>query len=74
MHINILFYRTLRDFGFGKSGMEALIQDEILHLLEMMDKDLGQETSISLKFGTSVVNALWTIITGQRYEQDDKVQ
>lgn len=58
--------RNLRDFGFGKSGMEALIHDEILELFQHLDKDLGQPVTPSTTFNISVLNSLWRTLTGSR--------
>ena len=59
--------KTLRDFGFGKTSMEGMIHQEIQDLLSSMEKEVGSIVQVQKKFNISVVNALWTIITGNRY-------
>jgi hypothetical protein len=51
--------------------MEHIVQDEIQECIEKLKKDAGQPISTSNKFNVAVVNALWTIITGERFKQDD---
>nr|AKH03502.1 cytochrome P450 3036B1 [Paracyclopina nana] len=63
--------RRLRDFGMGKSSMEELIQEEIRQLCQKLDKQLNQPLKVDLTYNLSVVNALWTVITGSRLSLDD---
>ena len=63
--------RHLRDFGFGKSSMENMILDEVHELLEGMKKDAGKPVMTQNRFNIAVLNALWTITSGQRLKQDD---
>ena len=63
--------RTLRDFGFGKKSMESLIMDEVNEVLEWMSKNEGIPVSVNKKFSLAVVNALLTIMSGKRYDQED---
>jgi len=60
-----------RDFGFGKSSMEELINEEVLQFSAELDKHLNQPISVKNKFNISVINGLWTIIAGKRFELDD---
>ena len=63
--------RRLRDFGLGKSSMEELIHEEIRQLFEQLDKQINQPLTMSLIFNVSVLNALWTLLTGSRLPLDD---
>ena len=60
-------YLIFRDFGFGKSNMEELIREEILQFMNHLEPELNQPISLSNKFNISVINGLWTIMTGKRY-------
>nr|APH81377.1 cytochrome P450 CYP3036A1 [Tigriopus kingsejongensis] len=63
--------RHLRDFGFGKTGMEALILNEIQELLEVMETEIGTDVRFKGKFNSSIINVLWTIMTGRRCSLND---
>lgn len=57
--------RQLRDFGFGKNTMEALIMDEVHEFKEMLKKKGGKPIGeIKDKFSLAVVNSLWTVVGG----------
>ena len=62
--------KSLRDLGFGKSSMETLIHIEVNALNESLQKDVGQPIGLKNRFNISVINALWTLISGNRYELD----
>jgi len=71
--------RHLRDFGFGKKSMEGLIQEEIATLIENLNKRISgskniQEDGILIKdlFPVSVINILWTIMAGVRYDHNNE--
>ncbi|TRY61580.1 hypothetical protein TCAL_01476 [Tigriopus californicus] len=63
--------RNLRDFGFGKSGMESLIKMEVEELLEVMETEVGTDVPFNVNFYASVINALWTILNGDRVGLND---
>ncbi|CAG7816040.1 unnamed protein product [Allacma fusca] len=64
-------FRHLRDFGFGKNYMEELIQEEVDELLGWL-KYLGNNpVCLNTKFTLAVVNSLWRIITGKRFDHSD---
>ena len=62
--------KSLKDLGFGKSTMESLIHLEVNALNESLGKTIGQPIDLKNKFNISVINALWTLISGTRYELD----
>lgn len=63
--------KKLRDFGFGKSSMEDFIHEEIELLQQLLDQKLNQTLTMSLVFNLSVVNGLWTLLTGSRLSLED---
>jgi cytochrome P450 len=63
--------RTLRDFGFGKKSMESAVHEEIKDLIETFKKSAGKPQSTKNAFNAAVLNALWTLIAGERFKQDD---
>ncbi|KAG8224269.1 hypothetical protein J437_LFUL005075, partial [Ladona fulva] len=68
--------RNLRDLGFGKRSMESMIREEALELvsrLTEMGKKAGTEgVDMERVFTIPVLNSLWSIMTGQRYSQEDE--
>ena len=63
--------RHLRDFGFGKNTGEELIRNELKEFIQGLDKNVGKPISINRSFNVAILNTLWMIMSGVRYEQDD---
>lgn len=68
--------RHLREFGFGRRTMAAMVEEESEDLVRMfMDKiKPAQSAIVSMKdvFGVSVLNTLWTMMANNRYNPEDK--
>ena len=54
--------------------METLIIDEVHELMKWIATNENKVVSVNDKFSLTVLNALWMIIAGQRYDQDDTKQ
>ena len=63
--------RHLRDFGFGKTTGEELITNEMKEFIQRLEQHIGKPFSVNRSFGVAVLNTLWMILSGVRYEQDD---
>ncbi|ODN00919.1 Farnesoate epoxidase [Orchesella cincta] len=64
--------RQLRDFGFGKSSMEELVQEEVKMLIAHLKTFEGQPIkNLKQMLQISVLNSLWMIISNKRFSQDD---
>lgn len=67
--------RTLRDFGFGKRHtMQSAIEAETTELVKEFKEAIKSSDSIiriRTTFTLSVLNVLWCMVAGQRYEHDD---
>ena len=63
--------RTLRDFGFGKQGMEELIKEEVQMFKSLIDHENGKPFDIGGKLNLPILNALWKLTVGERFEYDD---
>jgi len=63
--------RTLRDFGFGKTKMEDMIKEEVELFLDLIKKTEGEPFDFCTKFNLPIVNALWRICLGQKFDYDD---
>lgn len=64
--------RQLRDIGFGKSSMEDLILNEVQELLTVLKDKCGKPFEVEHLFEMAVVNALWTLVSGRRFESNDQ--
>lgn len=64
--------RQLRDFGFGKSSMQALITEELSEMIERLKKRAGTPVGELRKtLRLAIVNSLWSILISKRFDQDD---
>ena len=64
--------RQLRDFGFGKSGMQNLIMHEVVELIYSIKSKKGEPlTNIRATMRIAMVNSLFTILLSKRFEHDD---
>lgn len=62
--------RTLRDLGFAKTAMEGIILEEVNTMITFLEKNADKSISGNRIFNGPVVNALWTIISGERQDWD----
>ena len=63
--------RTLRDFGFGKKGMEEMIQEEVDLFKGLIEKNIGEPFDFLNKFNLPILNALWRVTSGERFDYDN---
>ena len=63
--------RNLRDFGFGGTSMEDIIMEEVKELLDWIKEKTGQPITLNRRLKLATFNALWRILSGERYEHDD---
>ncbi|XP_032796985.2 methyl farnesoate epoxidase [Daphnia magna] len=67
--------RHLRDLGFGKTSIEDQMTDELGDLIKDIENgsELDPERIVDLKgiFQVSVINILWAIIAGERFQRND---
>lgn len=68
--------RHLRDFGFGRRDMGALLEEEAQDLVKSVLDTMNGNNSVVIAmndvFNISVLNALWTMLAGTRYSPGDK--
>ena len=68
--------RHLRDLGFGKTSIEDQMMDEISELIDEMKHTAKSDPDgiVDFKdlFTVSVINILWAIIGGKRFNRDDE--
>ncbi|EFX83960.1 hypothetical protein DAPPUDRAFT_47261 [Daphnia pulex] len=67
--------RHLRDLGFGKTSIEDQMMDEIADLISEISTTAKSNPDhvVDFKsiFSVSVINILWAIIGGKRFQRDD---
>ena len=64
--------KQLRNFGFGKRGMEEVITKQANDLVDHI-KSLGNIAKVDGSlFAISVLNVLWEMVVGYAFDRDDK--
>nr|APH81384.1 cytochrome P450 CYP3075C1 [Tigriopus kingsejongensis] len=63
--------KQLREFGFGKSSMEDMVNEAVDKLLESYSQTLNQPMEVNLTVNVSVISALWRIVVGESFEDLD---
>ncbi|XP_075990873.1 putative cytochrome P450 303a1 [Anticarsia gemmatalis] len=67
----------LKEFGFGRRGMQEIAQIEAVHMINdimyMIRRDRTFNTVLYMHnfFNTYILNTLWTMMAGIRYEASD---
>ena len=63
--------RFLRNKFVGKQNLENLIRIELNELFNWIRSHKGEPIVLKKRLHLAVVNTIWTLITGQRYDHDD---
>nr|AKH03511.1 cytochrome P450 3075A5 [Paracyclopina nana] len=63
--------KTLREFGFGKSSMEAGIQEDVKMLIDHLALRAGKPTEIGESLNIAIINSLWSILVGEKLKLND---
>ncbi|XP_048487627.1 farnesoate epoxidase [Plutella xylostella] len=67
--------KYLKTFGYGTASMEALITEECNELIKLRMEDAGEPIEMDHMFDIPVVNILWRIVAGKRYDlKDDRLR
>lgn len=70
--------RHLRDFGFGRRDMSVMIEEEAANMVEYLQQRILLSSKKELEcdmeniFNIHVLNTLWTMLAGIRYNNDDR--
>ncbi|XP_066254630.1 uncharacterized protein [Euwallacea similis] len=62
----------LRNFGFGRKAMEEKIHIECEALVKHLRENCGKPVFMHNAFAIYVLNALWAMIAGQRFDDNDE--
>lgn len=60
--------RTLKKIGFFKGDMTQFLFDELTFIMEKLKN--GGVQNIQTIIAPSVINVLWTVVTGKRLSED----
>ncbi|XP_043242079.1 cytochrome P450 2L1-like [Amphibalanus amphitrite] len=61
----------LRDLGLGKNSLESILLREVDAMVQHLDGLNARPTPVNSLFNVHILNVLWEIITGKRFEHDD---
>lgn len=69
--------RHLREFGFGRRNMSAMIEDEAQLMVEHFKENIVEKNGYGIVQmdkvgGIHILNTLWTMLAGVRYSPEDK--
>ena len=70
-------HTELKKFGFGRPQLEAFVQDEVQDLIEILkekcvnNNSSGKSVEIGYDINVSVVNVIWSLVSGERKSHDD---
>ena len=64
---------TFRDFGVGKLGMEEKIVEETKHLIQSLRNSDSNPIDNKVALATTVANVIASVLTGERYDEDNPV-
>jgi len=66
--------RSLKDLGFGKTGSEESILDELQLVVKNIDQKIKENNgtvTLGKTLNCAALNVVWNLIGGSRYEYDD---
>ncbi|XP_045766237.1 farnesoate epoxidase-like [Maniola jurtina] len=64
--------KCLKYFGYGSRSMEANISEECKALIELRMVNAGMPVVVNHMFDVCIVNILWKLVAGKRYDLSDK--
>lgn len=64
--------KTLKHLGMGKTNVIEYIQNEASELVKGLEKKIGEEMFMQNAFDISVLNVMWSLLKGERFDLDDK--
>jgi cytochrome P450 len=66
-------FKTLKNFGFGKSSMESIMHEEVINFSEQLrSESKNGPVDLANRFNVMVINVLWRIIGGKRFDYKDE--
>lgn len=62
----------LRNFGFGRKEMDERIEEETKDLIAVFRKQCSEPIWMHTAFDVSVLNVLWAMMAGKRFDINDE--
>ncbi|CAG7832972.1 unnamed protein product [Allacma fusca] len=69
--LNRFVMKCLRDLGFGKKSLQSSIMEEVVQTRSLLEKNTNKPLYLKPLIELAVVNALWGIITSEKYDIED---
>ncbi|XP_023347441.1 methyl farnesoate epoxidase, partial [Eurytemora carolleeae] len=63
--------KTLKDFGFGKKGLEGVLVEEADKIGDLFRSKQNEPFLVLNLFNVAILNVLWTIVANHRYDLTD---
>ena len=54
------------------SGMEEMIKEEVAQFKKLIEKNIGEPIDFMNKLNLPILNALWKVTVGEKFDYDDK--
>lgn len=58
--------RQLKELGYAKTSLEAMIQEEIVEFLAKLKCECDHPISLKTKFHIPILNIIWALVAGER--------
>ncbi|CAK1556238.1 unnamed protein product [Leptosia nina] len=63
--------KHLRNFGYGSRSMENNICEEVKAIVDLRKLDAGRPVVVNHVFDVAIVNIMWKLVAGKRYDLKD---
>ncbi|KPJ07145.1 putative cytochrome P450 305a1 [Papilio machaon] len=64
--------KYLKHYGYGSKAMEAQISEECQALTKLIENSAGRAICVNKLFNVCIVNVVWRLVAGKRYELTDE--
>ena len=70
-HLRQFTIKSLKDFGFGKTGMNTAIGTEVQDFVAHLHKSCEEPKNLSVMLNQPILNSMLTIAIGKRFDYED---
>ncbi|KAJ8713461.1 hypothetical protein PYW07_013831 [Mythimna separata] len=64
--------KYLKSFGYNSRFMENYVSEECRALVRLRQSDVGEPILVNNMFNITIVNILWRLVAGKRYDLEDR--